>query len=65
MKTLHVSGATSWGGNEQQMVDLIPELTKLGLENIIFGVENSLLHKECESKNIPFIKAKKTNSINS
>ncbi len=60
MKVLHISGATGWGGNEQQLVDLIPELSKLGVENIVFGVSNSLLQKECESKAIPFVNAKKS-----
>lgn len=59
MKILHISGAKGWGGNEQQMVDLIPELTNLSVNNIVFGVENSQLQKECESKNISFVLAKK------
>jgi glycosyltransferase involved in cell wall biosynthesis len=63
MKVLHVSGAKGWGGNEQQMVDLIPELSKLGVENIVFGVENSLLEEECKKNNINFIVAK-NNKLN-
>lgn len=59
MKVLHISGAKGWGGNEQQMIDLIPELSKLGVENIVFGLENSSLHKECSLQNINFIIAKK------
>jgi glycosyltransferase involved in cell wall biosynthesis len=59
MRILHISGAKGWGGNEQQMVDLIPELTKLGVENIVFGVNKSSLHKECENNSINFIAAKK------
>lgn len=59
MKILHISGAKGWGGNEQQMVDLIPELTNLSVNNIVFGVENSQLQKECERKNISFVLAKK------
>lgn len=59
MKVLHVSGATSWGGNEQQMVDLIPELSKLGVVNFVFGVENSPLQKECEKSGIKFVVAKR------
>jgi glycosyltransferase involved in cell wall biosynthesis len=59
MKVLHVSGARSWGGNEQQAIDMIPELEKLGVENHLFGVNGSPLHKECMGKNIPFIKAQK------
>lgn len=59
MKVLHISGAAGWGGNEQQMIDLIPELSKLGVENIVFGVKNSLLQKECGNNNINFVIAKK------
>jgi glycosyltransferase involved in cell wall biosynthesis len=60
MKVLHISGAKGWGGNEQQMVDLIPEFSKLGVENIVFGVEKSLLQKECEKNEISFVIAKKS-----
>ena len=63
MKILHISGAKGWGGNEQQMIDLIPELTKLGVANIVFGVENSQLQKECGMKNIFFVAARK-NKLN-
>jgi glycosyltransferase involved in cell wall biosynthesis len=60
MKVLHVSGAKSWGGNEQQMIDLISELNKLGVENTVLGVGNSPLEKECSRQNISFIICKKT-----
>jgi glycosyltransferase involved in cell wall biosynthesis len=63
MKILHISGAKGWGGNEQQMIYLIPELTKLGVDNIVFCVRNSELQKECESKKISFVVAKK-NKLN-
>lgn len=58
MRVLHVSGAKGWGGNEQQMIDLIPELNNLGVENIVFGVRYSLLQKECNEKKISFIETK-------
>lgn len=58
MRILHISGAKGWGGNEQQMVDIISELNNLGIENIVFGVSNSLLKKECENKSINFVEAK-------
>lgn len=58
MKILHISGAKGWGGNEQQMMYCIPELEKLGCENIVFGVRSSMLEKECLSKEIAFIEAK-------
>jgi len=58
MKILHISGAKGWGGNEQQMIYCIPELEKLGCENVVFGVRNSKLEKECLLKNIAFIPTK-------
>lgn len=59
MTVLHVSGAKGWGGNEQQIINLIPELNILGVENIIFGVQNSLLKKKCDENNLVFIAAKR------
>lgn len=58
MKVLHISGASSWGGNEQQLIDLIPKLENLNVSNIVFGVEESPLEKECREKNIPFFSCK-------
>lgn len=58
MKVLHVSGAKGWGGNEQQIAYIFPELRKLGVENIVFGVKDSKLHQYCKKMNIPFFNAK-------
>lgn len=63
MKILHISGARGWGGNEQQLIDMIPELTKLGIHSIVLGIHNSLLQKECEEKKIKFVVAK-ANKLN-
>lgn len=59
LKILHISGARSWGGNEQQLIDLIFELNKQSVENCVFGVENTPLAKECKKQNVRFIPAKK------
>lgn len=59
MKILHISGARSWGGNEQQMIDFIPELQKLGVDNSVLGVAGSPLQQQCIEKGIVFIGAKK------
>lgn len=58
MKVIHINGAGSWGGNEQQMADFIPALEKLGVESIILGRPNSPLHYYCEKNNIPFLEAR-------
>ena len=54
MKVLHISGAKGWGGNEQQIIDLIPELNNLKVQNVVLGVRNSLLQRECKMRNITF-----------
>ena len=55
MKVLHLSGARSWGGNEQQLADIVPELEKLGVDNYVFGVKNSPLHKYYVDSSVIFI----------
>lgn len=52
---LHISGSSAWGGNEQQLLDIIPALEKSKVRNVIFGLKNSPLHKKCEKYNIRFI----------
>ncbi len=58
MTVLHISGARSWGGNEQQLVDVIPELERLGVNNIIFGIAGSPLHTRLRKENVSFISSK-------
>lgn len=58
MNIIHISGARSWGGNEQQLIDLIPELENLGVQNTIFGVPGTPLAHYCIKNNINFITAK-------
>lgn len=55
MVILHVSGATAWGGNEQQLIDIIPALENLDITNLVFGVKDSILHKKCIENHITFI----------
>lgn len=65
MKIIHVSGAKGWGGNEQQMIDLISELQSRKIQNLVYGLANSDVQRECARKNIQFIaaKASKLNSF--
>lgn len=58
MKVLHISGARAWGGNEQQLIYCIPELNKIGVENVVFGIKDSVLGKQCLANNISFIPVK-------
>jgi len=66
MKILHISGAKGWGGNEQQIIYILPKLNDFGVENIVCGLKNSVLELECKKNNILFIpfKKKKLKSIN-
>ena len=59
MKILHISGARSWGGNEQQLINLIPELEKIGVSNMVFGIAGTRLHSECKRIETNFVSAKK------
>ena len=50
MKVLHVSGARSWGGNEQQLMYLIDELPKHGVIQKFFCFKNSPLFDKLQDK---------------
>ncbi|MEN8815528.1 MAG: glycosyltransferase family 4 protein [Nonlabens sp.] len=43
MKVLHVNGATGYGGNEQQLMDITVKLSALGVDNAVFCAKNSVL----------------------
>jgi glycosyltransferase involved in cell wall biosynthesis len=58
VRVIHISGARVWGGNEQQLGDIVPSLNKLGVDNLVFGVPNSPLHKYCVENDIEFIECK-------
>lgn len=58
MKILHISGARSWGGNEQQLILNINELNQLQTRNFIFGIENTPLQERAKKHNIEFIASK-------
>lgn len=58
MNVLHLSGATTWGGNEQQLVDSVPDLKKKGVNNIIYcfkysPLENYILENQLSFKSVP------------
>ncbi|MBK0368372.1 glycosyltransferase family 4 protein [Flavobacterium agrisoli] len=55
MIILHITGAKAWGGNEQQIINCIPELNKLGVVNTVLGIKGTKLEKECMINNISFI----------
>lgn len=55
MNVLHISGATSWGGNEQQLVDTIFGLDKLNISNYIYCYKNSPVEKYALDNNLKII----------
>ena len=56
MKILHISGANSWGGNEQQLFNLVTHLNQV--DNAIFGTKNSPVEKHASKNQIPFFASK-------
>lgn len=65
MKILHISGAKGWGGNEQQIIYIVPKLNDLNVKNIVFGIYNSVLEVECRKAKLLFtgVKTKKLNKF--
>jgi len=55
MNVLHISGATSWGGNEQQLVDTIFGLNKLNVSNYIYCYKNSPVERYAIDHNLKII----------
>jgi len=62
MKILHLSHAMVWGGNEQQLIDLIEELEKLNSHNTVFCFEESAINKYCLKNKIKQISIPKKNT---
>ena len=64
MKVLHISGARSWGGNEQQLVYLIEALQQYGVSQFLFCYKGTVL-EEAATKlpaqviAIPYVKSRK------
>ncbi len=56
MKILHVSGAGSWGGNEQQLFNLVTHLHHF--ENAILGVKNTPVEEKALDVQIQFFASK-------
>lgn len=66
MKIMHVSGANSWGGNEQQLFDLIYGLKKLNVENSILCFRNSPVEARAVQNDVVYhsIPKSKAHSLN-
>lgn len=55
MNILHITGANSWGGNEQQLIDTCIELKKFDTRNYIYCYHKSPIEKEAFTNNIPVV----------
>lgn len=62
MRVLHVSGASVWGGNEQQLFDLMDGLQKLQIENILFCFKDSPVELKAKQNNINYYSIHKAKS---
>lgn len=67
MKVIHISYARTWGGGEQQMVDLIFALNNLEVKNTLICLKDSDLNKYAEKNGLDFqlISGKKIKHIKS
>lgn len=63
IKILHVSGSKVWGGNEQQLVDLIQSLEDDNFQNFIYTVRQTKLKAHVQKKQVVFADNKKLKSI--
>lgn len=54
MNILHLSGSTGWGGNEQQLVDLVYGLEKTHVSNSLFCFEDSAVETYAKENNLNY-----------
>jgi len=55
MTVLHISGARSWGGNEQQLMYLMDELPKYGVNQKLFCFQDTPIFKETEKRSVEIL----------
>ncbi len=55
MTVLHISGARSWGGNEQQLMYLMDELPKYGVNQKLFCFQGTPIAEETKSKPVEIL----------
>lgn len=65
MNVLHLTGANIWGGNEEQLKNLITDTTKLGVINSVFCFKNTPVETYCVDNKISYfsVDAKKPHSL--
>jgi len=55
MTVLHISGARSWGGNEQQLMYLMDELPKYGVQQKLFCFQDTPILKEASKRSVEIL----------
>jgi len=55
MTVLHISGARSWGGNEQQLMYLMDELPKYGVTQKLFCFQDTPISRETEKCSVEIL----------
>ncbi len=65
MKILHISYAKTWGGGEQQMVNLVEGIKELGVQNLVLCIKNSRLHTYLKNKDIQLSTIEKRKNFSS
>ena len=54
IRVLHISSESSWRGGEQQIIYLVEESRKLGVDAIVACKVGSEVEKYCQANNLPF-----------
>ena len=55
MKILHLSSESTWRGGEQQIIYLVEETRKLGVDAIVGCREGSVVETYCRAHDLPFV----------
>ena len=54
IRVLHLSSESTWRGGEQQIIYLVEETRKLGVEAVVACKEDSAVAKYCEENDLPY-----------
>jgi glycosyltransferase involved in cell wall biosynthesis len=54
IRVLHISSESSWRGGEQQIIYLVEESRKLGVDAIVACKEGSEVEKYCQANDLPY-----------
>lgn len=63
LTVIHVSTMMQWGGGEQQLVDLVEGLDRLGVNQLVVCVEGSKLQAYCRDHHVSFKSLRSRSSL--